>query len=264
MNVNQLLTEVWQYFARHFVTGLVVFLFLIFLPSLIFNGLASGLLDHQIIVVLLSLIVGLFLNSSKAHRLAWCLLRVDAACDRKELRMEVLRNFKIQVDQEEYKKEPYKNNVQILGEQIIDLFVTLYQPELFSKLQNRRNEVDVTLISLASVGVFGIVGLFVGSIAFLNHIFSCVGQLDFINPDNQYVLLIWYLLSPFLLYFVFCGSKNLHKRVRTLNKLTGLIVFSSLEHQAKINKAIVDEFFRKLLSEGLIQDDGSGYSVRTK
>jgi hypothetical protein len=231
---------------------------------LFINGFENIVSDDPSIIILLSLIIGLFLNSSKAHRMAWWLLRVDAACNRKGLRAEILNNFEITIDHNEYDtNRKYVDKTQNIGEQIIDLFVALYHPELSAKLQSRRNEVDVTVMSLASVFLFGIAGILTGCVLLCNNFCSQTGYFYFINSGNQYFMLAWSIVSVVIPFFVYRGSKRLDKQLAILTRLTGMIVFTALNHKKASNKAVVDDFIDKLVNERLIVKDirNTGYIV---
>ncbi len=263
MNIDNLPGEAWQYFARHFISGMVVCLFVLFLPLSIMKGLTNGFTDRPLLIILLALIVGLFLNSFKTYRVAWRLLHIRAANDRTALRTQIIRNFEITMNDSEYKKnKEYEDKVQTICVWILDLFVALYQPELFRRLQHYRIEMDVVAISLFSIMIFSIFGLILGFVHIVSFETNMSWQWMLCSETETIPMIIWFGVSLVIPFLVRREADRLNQKVDRLNNITGLIVASAMDRQKQADEKTIHDFYKRLKNDFLIEENNGAYFVK--
>jgi hypothetical protein len=90
--------------------------------------------------------------------------------------------------------------------------------------------VDVTVTSLASVFLVAIAGILTGCAMLSNHFFTQNEHFNFINSGNRDFMLAWSIVSIVIPFFVYGGSKRIDKQLIILTKLTGMVVFTALDH----------------------------------
>jgi hypothetical protein len=166
MNSDRLSEMMLEVFGRFMISGILFYLFLIWLPVfLFFRPQYDTLITSTTIIVLCSLVIGLLLDISRFYRLSWKLPNLKDI--RKEyLEIGIVKAFQIKVEGEKTTDGSYKGKVNQLANQIHEVFIRTKCPEAYQHIRGARLYPDVLSMTLLSILLFTVEWIVIIILAF--------------------------------------------------------------------------------------------------
>lgn len=248
MNTNDAVEPLTQVFSRFFISGLVFYLFVIWLPLYAYLKVdINGLMQGPFFVVLFSIMLGLLLDLSKSYRL----FGPRPYRTRTELRSVIVRAFGIHID-DSIKSKSYLAKIGDVSRQIHDIYIRTNHPELDKRILDSRIYPNILGITLLSVTLFILIGIV---FLMLLVITKFLRPLTFLELCNQcsftpFRITSLVLLNVVALYVLIRGKTTTKIVFKKTTELTSSIIAKGY-CDAQKNKR--DEFIESLPVE-LISD----------
>ncbi len=211
-----------QVFSRFFITGLVFYLFVIWLPLYAYLDIDTNkLMSGPFFVVLFSIMLGLLLDLSKSYRPFWPLAFSSPA----RLRRVIVKAFNIHTD-DSIKSERYHARMAAVSREIHDNFIRINHPDLDKKILDARiypNILGVTLLSITLFFLIGVVVLILLLIAKLWHPLGCVESLAKMSYTPLRIT-IQLLLNLVALYVLIKGQVTAKSAYDKTTALTSSVI----------------------------------------
>jgi hypothetical protein len=247
---SELLTQV---FSRFLISGIVFYLFVIYLPSIWFLGITrNSIINNFTFILLVSIVVGLLLDISKFYRISFIIINRKNKDLKKELERSIVKAFKIEIEEKD--NINYGEQILKISTRIQDAYIRAKHPDIFHRIDNARIYPDIISMTLFCVLLFLIVcGLFIVKILVFPNIFVSAKM----PGDVPLVLLI---ISMFLsIITIRRGKKKVKRLYEILNDFTKHIIGEGYyRDDAKESR---DRFLKTLEKDDLIVRDGNNWKV---
>lgn len=247
---------VTQVFSRFLISGIVFYLFIIYLPSIWFFGITrNSIVNNFTFILLVSIVVGLLLDISKFYRILWIFINLIYGNLKKELERSIVKTFEIEVEEKDDKK--YGKQILKISTRIQDSYIRAKHPDIFHRIDNARIYPDIISMTLFCVALYFCICLF---FIFKVNVFFNIFVSAKISGDVPWALLIISMLLSVIT--IWRGIGKVKDMYETLNDFTKHIIGEGYYGSDPDSK---DRFFETLEKDELIvrvKDDWGKESLK--